>query len=521
MAANHGAPWCEKQDDWLISMIPKKGIAYCAEKMQRTQGGIRSRLLTIAFHLHLAGMEMDEIVKTVCVEKEAIEQSIQRRQQRPQKGEPTTQEEHNRINTPEPTIVMQPKHVLSEEQQSVLDMIRRGKNVLLTGQAGTGKTTTIHSLCDLATTQGWTYGVTAMTGCAAVLISGKTLHSFLGIGLAQRSAYSLATFTKSKNPRVLERLLMLRLLIIDEVSMMNAELFSKVSKYLSLVRDVDAPFGGVQVLLCGDFAQLPPVQGEFCFEAPEWDEMKIEKIVLTQQFRQGGDTQFQSMLARLRRGECTDNDLELLQRCAAITFPDGITPTRLYSLNREVDRINQEEFEKLVKEKGPDKCMTFKTKYKANTILPKALKSFAESCGIPNELTLCIGAQVIVTWNINETIVNGTRGRIVAMDHNTVYLRTISGERIPIGVVDTSPDNSNKDKVIFMPLRLGYALSIHKSQGMTLDAVEMDLGSSIFEYGQAYVALSRAKSLKNVRITDVSAASFRMNPKVRAFYDEM
>lgn len=517
-APNHGAPWCEKQDAWLLSTVPKKGILYCSQKMGRTEGGICARLRTIAFQMHMEGKSLDDISQKVCLNKEDLVASIHRRiikqkHQPPPPDDPTT---------PEPERADRIRVCLSAEQQNVVDMIATGKNVFLTGQAGTGKTTTIHAICKLAFDKGWAYGITAMTGCAAILIGGKTLHSYLGIGLASRNAHSLAAFTKNKNPRVFERLVTMRLLVIDEVSMMNAELFAKVSKYLSLVRDVDKPFGGVQVLLCGDFAQLPPVQGDFCFEAPEWDEMDVEKVILSQQFRQGNDAKFQQMLSRLRCGECSQDDLDALQDCSRTTFPDGIMPTRLYSLNREVDRINTEEFDKLVKEKGVDKCMRYKTKYKATTVQAKSLRSFAESCGIPDELTLCIGAQVIVTWNISETIVNGTRGQIVHMDRSTVYIKTISNERIPISMVDTSPsDGSSKDKVIFMPLRLGYALSIHKSQGMTLDAVEMDLGPSIFEYGQAYVALSRAKSLRNVRIVDVSPRSFKMNPKVREFYTDL
>lgn len=553
---NHGARWSIEQDDWLLMAIRKKSIDYCAQKMGRTPGSIQGRLKLLAYQkIREQGLTVQVAAELVCLPIAVVQEYCDKQQvTKPKESFYAVRKGHvpgiysswdecqaqtqgfsgcqyKKFKTHEeactymkneelasPPMATAVKYALSAEQQKVIDLIKAGRNVFLTGQAGTGKTTTIHSVCEYAYARNMMYGITATTGCAAVLIGGKTLHSFLGIGLASRTAESLAYFTKSRNPKVFERLVMLRLLIIDEISMMNAELFTKISRYLSLVRGIDKPFGGVQVLLSGDFAQLPPVNGDYCFETQEWDAMDIQKVLLTTQFRQGKDQVFQTMLQRLRIGECSDEDLALLQATRDTVFSEDIIPTRLFPLNRSVDKINQDEFDKLVQRQGEDQCRVYKPKFVVHTIPIKTLKQFAETCGIPEELKLCVGAQVIVTWNINDQIVNGTRGCIVKLDKNTVYIHTLTNGVVPIHMVETSPEMNTKDKVIFMPLRLGYALSIHKSQGMTLDAVEMNLGSDIFEYGQAYVALSRAKSLDSVRILNVQRRSFMTNPKVLAFY---
>ena len=408
---------------------------------------------------------------------------------------------------------------LSQEQQRVIELIRAGKNVLLTGQAGTGKTTTLQAIRSYAIANRINYAITAMTGCAAILIRGRTLHSFLGIGLGTRTASALAAYTITKNKLLCKRIMKLQLLVIDEVSMMNAELFTKINEYLCLVRGITKPFGGVQVLLCGDFAQLPPVEGDFCFEAPEWNDMNMQKVILTFQFRQENDTAFQEMLQRCRVGACTYEDVQILKNCKDTTFADGIQPTRIYPKNKNVDQVNQQELAKLQNEKGKQRH-TYKPNYISHSLPVSHLKAYASTAGIPEILELCEGAQVIVTHNLSETVVNGTRGTILSLSHAAVLIRTVDGREEAIPLTSVSPfEDYEDDEIIYMPLRLGYAISIHKSQGMTLDAVEMDLGKDIFEYGQAYVALSRAKQLDSIRITNVKASSFQMHPKVHKFYN--
>jgi ATP-dependent DNA helicase PIF1 len=408
---------------------------------------------------------------------------------------------------------------LSTEQQKVLEHLKKGKNVLLTGQAGTGKTTTLQAVRNYAIANKLNFGITAMTGCAAILIRGRTLHSFLGIGLGTRAASTMAAYTITKNKLLCKRIMSLQLLVIDEISMMNAELFTKINDYLCHVRGNKKPFGGVQVLLCGDFAQLPPVEGDFCFESPDWNPMNIETVVLSFQFRQESDTMFQDMLQRCRIGACTYEDIQALKRCKDTIFADGIQPTRIYPKNRNVDQINQHELSKLLGE-GKQKVI-YRVKYVPYSLPINHLQAYASTAGIPEVLELCEGAQVIVTSNLSETVVNGTRGKIISLSSAAVVIRTTDGCEEVIPLTSVAPfDDHGHDEIIYMPFRLGYAISIHKSQGMTLDAVEMDLGKDIFEYGQAYVALSRAKRISNIRITNVKASSFQMHPKVRKFYEE-
>jgi ATP-dependent DNA helicase PIF1 len=360
------------------------------------------------------------------------------------------------------------------------------------------------------------FGVTATTGAASVLIGGRTLHSFLGIGLATKEPKYLAEWIQVKFPAKAELLKELVFLIIDEVSMMSDELFDYISAFLKALRKNDAPFGGVQLLLSGDFAQLKPVKGGYAFKSNEWERCNFKVVVLTTIFRQHGDAAFAEMLQRLRTGKCSSEDYATLKTRVGAALSKHVEPTRLYSLNADVDRINAGAFEKLLK---TEKAVTYATQFKENR---EDSKRWAATCGIPDSLKLCKNAQVVVTSNVNpdEGVINGSRGRIVQLDAAQVSLELVDGKCVTIGYHEVSQVLDDKKSVSarFMPLKLAYALSIHKSQGMTLDCVEIDLGDSIFEYGQAYVALSRARTLDSVRIVGLSKRAFRTHPLVLKFY---
>lgn len=350
-------------------------------------------------------------------------------------------------------------------------------------------------------------GVTASTGCAAILLpGGTTLHSYLGIGIANDNAINLAAAIPYL---VAQRLQQLNVLIIDEISMIDDVLFSKISRVLSLVRHNDAPFGGVQVILVGDFFQLQPVQNTYCFKSMEWTRLNLYTIELTQNMRQQHDTCFQKILSELKIGVCSDTTLEILQNCK--TKFDKIEPTILYSKNKNVHSINAAHFTKLINAGNASK--TYNTHYSQNA------RSWFMQLKLPEHVDICIGAQVMVTYNICVTtgLINGTRGVVVELGSYGVTINTKYGLRAITFVTLNAPQN-NDIYITFMPLKLAYAMTIHKAQGATLDACVLDLGNDIFACGQAYVALSRVRSLDCCTINSVKKTSFKAHKDVISFY---
>lgn len=422
------------------------------------------------------------------------------------------------------------------QQQFVFDKVREGKNVFLTGEPGTGKSYTVHHIIQWAIRSQKHIGVTAMTGVAAVLIDGVTLHSYLGIGLGTDDLHILVT-KAFKNSKLRRKLTQLEILIIDEISMMNHELMGKVSRYLSSVRHKDLPFGGVQLICVGDFSQLAPCDGEYCFRGKTWKSADFEHCILTESIRHNDDTEFQDMLKRLRWGRCSDEDYERLLQLQNTEFPENIIPTRLYSLNVNVDKINNDELAKLITHGA--RTITYRIRFPHEINKTECLK-YAKALNI-SDITLCIGSQVVLTRNLNQDIglVNGARGVITQIHPEFVMVEFLNGtgpERIDfyklslINIWEKNKTDSNDDdieerKVEFniysIPLKLAWAITIHRTIGMTLDAVEIDLGNSIFADGQAYTAISRARNLRSIRIISVNKSSFKTNPRVIKFYNKL
>lgn len=403
---------------------------------------------------------------------------------------------------------------MNTKQQQVFEVVKEGANILITGSAGTGKSYVIENIVKWAKASDKKVGITASTGLAAYLLRGRTIHSFLGVGLAKKTAELLAKATMTKNKPVAKRLQALHILIIDEISMIDADFFDKISQYLSIVRDNPLPFGGVQLVLSGDFCQLPPIMRKYCFEAKTFKQANIQIQLLTELIRQDGDETFKRILEELRWGVCRKDTLAILKGLLQTQFDNGVIPTRLYSMNVDVDHINNEEMEKLIAEGA--KSYVYQTTYSNNT----SSQSWAQSLKIPDRVRLCVGAQVYFTCNLQgeHCLVNGTRAVVTDVTPTGVYIQLLNGEIIFVEPHKTVDEDNDKVHVTYMPLKLAFALSIHKSQGMTLDAVEIDLGDTIFEYGQAYTALSRAKSLSSIRLVSVKASSFKTHPSVKRFY---
>ena len=403
---------------------------------------------------------------------------------------------------------------MNTKQAEALAKIQNRQNVFLTGAAGTGKSFVIHKVIEWAKGLKMEVGVTASTGQAACLLRDRTVHSFLGIGLANKSVKTMIAELKKWKLDKFEDLQRLQLLIIDEISMINNELLDIISEYLSKIRENELAFGGCQIVLCGDFCQLPPVEGKYCFLAASWKAANINTVLLEELVRQDGDPLFQRILDKIRWGDCSNETLAILSIQQNKEFAYGIVPTKLYSINADVDRINQREYDALVAGGAPTKI--YKTLYSSGRIS----KAWAESVKIPEAVELCMGAQIVVTWNVSfdDGIVNGTRGVVCGLNDKSVVIRLSNGKETTIDYIKMVCEFDETIKVRYIPLKLAYAFSIHKSQGMTLDAVELDLGSTIFEYGQAYTALSRARSLDSIKISHVAAKSFKTHKIVKKLY---
>ena len=419
----------------------------------------------------------------------------------------------------EPTVECKTSTTMNTKQREAFDAFFRGENLFMTGSAGTGKSFTLGEIQKAAVRAGLKLGLTGTTGSASHLIKGRTIHSFLGIGLARATAQQLASNTMAKNKATVKKLCGLDVLVIEEVSMVDYEFFEKISEYLSIIRKDKRPFGGLQVVLLGDFCQLPPVNRgsiSFCFKSPVWKSLNLIVIKLTELVRQHDDLEFQKVLENVRWGRCNEETLKLLKswiRRPVIT--DGaIRPTRLYPTNVDVDTINNNEYERLV-DNDEVARQSYETVYGS-----VASRSWASSCKVPEFVRLCVGAQVVVTWNVNQAagIVNGTRGVVVGLTAKNVMIKDVNGRIVTIDMITMLDGNMS---VTYMPLRLAYALTIHRCQGMTLDSVVIDLGPSIFEYGQAYTALSRVRNSNSICLVAVEASSFRCHPDVIEYYESV
>ncbi|XP_024540382.1 ATP-dependent DNA helicase pfh1-like [Selaginella moellendorffii] len=458
---------------------------------------------------------------------------------------------------------------MSLEQLRVLEAVAAKKSVFVTGSAGTGKSFILeYAIKVLRELHGeFAVFVTASTGIAACSIGGTTLHSFAGVGLGQLDERRLAAAVMaSKESR--SRWTTAKALVIDEISMIDAELWDKVDYVGRAVRNRPERFGGLQLLVTGDFFQLPPVQkaGEtknFAFQARCWRECFDLQMELTYVFRQS-DRNFVAILDEIRRGRCSSSTIESLKACSVVSAASSSSPppTRLFPHLQSVDRVNKEKLAALGGEP---------VTYIARDVGKIHLLS---GCRAESQITLAVGAEVMLVKNIDTLggLVNGTRGVLVdfmvpesprrdfsSQEHEeqgargryfswrdgkgkeeqggekrdverheqrrwpvVVFrirggLRKIVVKRESWSVMDGEKEVATRCQI---PLILAWALSIHKCQGMTLDLVETDLTRS-FECGMVYVALSRARSLEGIRLLGFNALKIRVHPLVVEFYHQL
>ena len=404
------------------------------------------------------------------------------------------------INKPKPKPEKKKDNItLNDEQELVFKKATEtNESIFLTGSPGTGKSHTIKKIIHTLTNANKKIGVTSTTGCSAILIGARTIHSFLKLGITDKTPQQLYTNIK-KHPDILFTIQQLETLIIEEISMLSAGKFDVISKYLSLIRENSKPFGGLQLIIVGDFCQLPPVEGDFCFKSEEWTRLNPVIMNLTTLVRQEGDLVFQNILERARFGNITDDDVSFLSDCKR---RKGIIYTSLRATNAQANAINNRELKKLLSQ---------------NT----KIKTYTTSLDKKNKITLCVGCKVMVNWNVSVEcgIVNGTTGVVTKINKDTVEIKlTNTEQKETISFVDILDETNNHFMGRIMPLQLAWATTIHKSQGATIDFLEVDLGTTIFAPGQAYVAMSRARDLKSLALLDIEKESFKVNVDVKNFY---
>ena len=407
-------------------------------------------------------------------------------------------------------------------QETALAILKTGANVFLTGEPGAGKTYVINKYIHWLEAAGLSVAVTASTGIAATHIGGLTIHSWSGVGTRDTlSRYDLDQIaTKEK---LVKRIKKNQVLIIDEVSMIDGKMLDMVDVICRTIRQSQEPFGGMQVICVGDFFQLPPIprQGEmmrYAFESRAWENLRPLVCYITEQFRQD-DELLLSLLGSIRKGEIEEDHYTLLREQVDIAYVD-IEPTRLYTHNADVDAVNAT---KLAELKGTAK--TYKMSSRGNKIYQESL---IRTCLSPSVLALKEEAMVMCTKNNFEAgYVNGTLARVVGFDSYEGYPIIETADKRRITIEPVSWEVAEEGKILAsieqLPLRLAWAITVHKSQGMSLDAAEVDLSKS-FVYGQGYVALSRVRSLAGLKVLGINPNALMVDPKIIAqdsrFMDE-
>ncbi len=401
------------------------------------------------------------------------------------------------------------------KQTQALRVMMNGESVFLTGAPGSGKTFVLNQFIQLAKTAKKRIAVTASTGIAATHIGGTTIHSWSGLGIRDSISERDEKWLK-ENDRLLKRYNNIDVLIIDEVSMIHGARLDMINQVCKWLRQSDDAFGGIQVVLTGDLFQLPPINRgdtsiDFAHLSKAWKELNPKICYLSEQHRQENDSLL-DLLEAMRAGDVGEAHFDSLSERLGREAPAGESITKLYSHNQDVEQINNDHLHALTNETKTFVMETAGVQAKVDQLVKSVLA--------PEVLELKIGAEVMfVANNFSEGYVNGSRGKVVDFKDGSPLVELQRNRRV-IKVEKNSwaleEDGKERARVNQLPLRLAWAITIHKSQGMSLDSAEIDL-SRAFTPGMGYVALSRVRSLEGVYLKGINNTALAMHPEIFTF----
>lgn len=406
---------------------------------------------------------------------------------------------------------------LDDQKKEIIKKIQNGHNIFITGRAGTGKSLLLKHLKRIRPdTQ-----LTAATGIAAINISGNTINSQFGLGICKKEPSALAREIRLQNEEAYENIKRATIVTIDEISMVNNHTLETFDKVTQLIRKNSKPFGGIQIIGFGDFLQLPPVpdpinpaKTKFAFLSKSWHDANFEVEVLQTIYRQN-EPLFAKILSELRIGKNPGPLNSILNGRNKIP-PQTYQGVHVYPTNKEVDRKNLIEFEKI---NSPQ--FTYKAK---NTGTPNEIQKLEKSCLALNELKLKKDCRVMLIRNLDIQLglINGALGTVIHLEPEDIRVKWDNGITTKVNKHLWAIDDGEKELAVReqYPIKLAYAITIHKSQGMGFDQMYADL-FNIFETGQAYVALSRATNLKGLYINDYDYRKFIPNELALAYHKQI
>jgi ATP-dependent DNA helicase PIF1 len=441
---------------------------------------------------------------------------------------------------------------LSEEQRIAFQKFKKGKNIVITGPGGTGKSKLIKHLVYHARLDKKKVQVTALTGCAAILLgtAAKTIHSWSGIRLGKGAKLDVVK-QAMKNKKSRNAWKSTQILIIDEASMMSMKIFDILNTLGQTARNNSEPFGGIQIVMVGDFYQLPPIEtysepetGMFCFESQDYFKIfpKENHIVLKKIFRQT-DPAYIKILNEIREGELSEESKETLKPYLKRNYdPDehnGAILTKLFPIRARVDAMNKALFEEL-----PDVAKDYDSSITTNnavyletgkaieserlvecyglskTEIDMEIQNLVSSTPCVEKLQLKIGAAVMCNANIalEHGICNGSQGTIIDFVGEHPKVKFVNGCVMVMDLHHWQSEQYPTISISQFPLQLAWALTIHKIQGTTLKMAQIDVGKDIFAYGQTYVALSRIQSLDGLYMSSFMPDRVKADPRVKGFY---